>query len=219
VSMVHKIGSNVQTELESAVCTQQLESASYVPLAPCLVEFPPLKKSFNNGPGPFILRRGTKSLEACSNSVGPSGAAVSDYFLITNKVDLVIKGVQAINKHIRFKNDSDCSDLSDSIEDFVEEEEKMLNLKKNLRLKKQTRGRKGRKGVLAKSAPTPPSGIDLIIQDHDEVVPETQDAMIKDVNVDALAAAKIEEIKKQVGFTFSPSKVSLVAKVSSKVDP
>lgn len=167
------------------------------PPVDCLVEFPPLEKT--NGHGLVLLRRATKSLDNYSHSDGHNGAVVSDsfFFFITNKVDLIHKGVQFKNKHIRFKDDFDGSDMSDSIEDFADEEERMLKLKKKLRLKKQTLGPKGRKDVLANSASTPPSGIALIIQDHDEVVPETQDDIREDINLDVLAKSKIEAIPQQ----------------------
>lgn len=201
VPFVQELSSGVQPVMETEACAAQVlvgqRLTSLGPPVDCLVEFPPLEKT--NGHGLVLLRRATKSLDNYSHSDGHNGAVVSDsfFFFITNKVDLIHKGVQFKNKHIRFKDDFDGSDMSDSIEDFADEEERMLKLKKKLRLKKQTLGPKGRKDVLANSASTPPSGIALIIQDHDEVVPETQDDIREDINLDVLAKSKIEAIPQQ----------------------
>lgn len=66
------------------------------------------------------------------------------------------------------------------------------------------------------SVSTPPSGIDLMTHDQFEVVPETQG---DDVNVEVLGESKLEAIKKQIGFSFSPKMGNLVDKKYIKVDP
>jgi len=143
------------------------------PPFPSLLDFPPLRKANSNGPRPVLSLSPSKSLVNKYTLNGPSVAAVSDSILFTSKVDSAVKGVHLVNSHIRFKDDSDCSDLSNSIEDFVNEEERLLKLKKKLRLRKQSAGSKGRKGALVNSATPPPSGINLITHDNIEVIPET----------------------------------------------
>jgi len=92
----------------------------------------------------------------------------------------------------------------------------MLKLKNKLRLRKQSKGPKGRKGALPNTGSTPPSRIDLLNQDNLEVVPETQGV---EVDVEVLAESKLEAIKNQVGFSFSPKIGNMVGKESFKVDP
>lgn len=108
------------------------EVTSSGPPLPSMVEFPPLRKCPAHGPGPVLLLRGAKSLEGDKMVDGPKASVFSDSVLITNKQNSAFKGVQLANKHIRFNDESDCSDLSDSIEDYAHEDERLLNLKKKL---------------------------------------------------------------------------------------
>jgi hypothetical protein len=211
--------SGTQFEVDGDVgVVQQKElhpSVTVGPHSPCLVDFPPLRKSNSYGPGPILTPKNSKEVGNKSNKNGPC-ATTSDTVLFTKKVVAAPTGVPLANSHIRFKDDSDCSDLSDSIEVFADEEERMLKLKKKLRLRNQSKGSKGKKGALINTGFTPPSGIDLLTQDNLEVVPETQGS---DVNVEVLAQSKLEGIKYQVGFSFSHKMGNLVDKESYKVDP
>jgi len=185
------------------------EVTSAAPIYPTLLDFPPLRKAVHYGPGPVLNLREAKSLKVEKLEVRPKGPVYSDS---------AVKGAHLVNKHIRFLEDSECLDASDSIEDYGDAEERALKFKKKLHLKKQGNGANGRKGGLGGATITPPSGIDIVAGDQDCVVTETQFTNGGEANLKVLAEAKLDDIKKQVGFSYSPLVVNKVTKEPSKVN-